>query len=416
MTARINQVFDEAMQRQTVARATANNRILEYIQGIPVIRSFASSNTRFARYEKAMAEYRDANMAVQNCLTPYQSWYSSMFEIGFAAVLLAGSVMYQAGTLEGAILLLFMVVMLGFYEPIPLLDYTLSRRRYLASVQRLGEILDAKPLYEPKRTEERQPIGYVVTLEKVGFTYEEKQTDGQASLDTSNAVLQNINLEIPERTMLALVGPSGGGKTTLLHLIARFWDVQEGSVMIGGVDVRQMRADTLMKHISVVFQDVYLFKDTILHNIRFGRPDATIEEVIAAAKAARCHEFISALPNGYDTVIGEGGSTLSGGEKQRISIARAILKDAPIILLDEATSSIDPENEWEIQAALRALSANKTLIVVAHRLSTIRHADQIIVIDQGKVIQQGSHDQLYAVDGLYRTFWDERDRAQNWKF
>ena len=409
-------MFDEAMQRQTVARATANNRILEYIQGIPVIRSFASSNTRFARYEKAMAEYRDANMAVQNCLTPYQSWYSSMFEIGFAAVLLAGSVMYQAGTLEGAILLLFMVVMLGFYEPIPLLDYTLSRRRYLASVQRLGEILDAKPLYEPKRTEERQPIGYVVTLEKVGFTYEEKQTDGQASLDTSNAVLQNINLEIPERTMLALVGPSGGGKTTLLHLIARFWDVQEGSVMIGGVDVRQMRADTLMKHISVVFQDVYLFKDTILHNIRFGRPDATIEEVIAAAKAARCHEFISALPNGYDTVIGEGGSTLSGGEKQRISIARAILKDAPIILLDEATSSIDPENEWEIQAALRALSANKTLIVVAHRLSTIRHADQIIVIDQGKVIQQGSHDQLYAVDGLYRTFWDERDRAQNWKF
>lgn len=324
-----------------------------------------------------MAEYRDANMAVQNRLTPYQTWYTTAFEIGFAAVLLAGSALYATGTLDGMGLLLFMVIMLGFYEPIPLLDYTLARRRYLASMGRLTEVLGETPLAEPAREQELHPAGFDVELNQVGFSYY-KHTPGQQE---PARTLQGINLTIPERSMTALVGPSGGGKTTMLNLISRFWDVQEGSIRIGGIDVRQMRADTLMKHISVVFQDVYLFKDTILN-----------------------------------TLVGEGGGTLSGGEKQRISIARAILKNAPIILLDEATASIDPENEWEIQAALRALSANKTLIVVAHRLSTIQHADQIVVIDQGSIVQQGTHDELYAAQGLYRSFWEERSRVQNWTF
>jgi ATP-binding cassette subfamily B protein len=412
MTSRINRIFDEAMQRQQVARTAANSRILEYIQGIPVIRSFASSDTRLSRYEAAMAEYRDANMAVQNRLTPYQSWYSSLFEIGFAAVLLVGSALLAAGTLDGLTLLMFMVVLLGCFEPIPLLNYTLSRRSYLAAARRLAEVLDEPPLPEPSKDHEQHPAGFKVELQQVSFSYQQ-QIAGHSKAEKT---LSDINLLIPERSMTALVGPSGGGKTTLLNLIARFWDVQEGSIQIGGVDVRQMRADTLMKQISVVFQDVYLFKDTILNNIRFGRPEATMEEVMDAAKAARCHAFIAALPQGYDTPVGEGGGTLSGGEKQRISIARAILKDAPIVLLDEATASIDPENEREIQDALQALSANKTLIVVAHRLSTIRHADQIVVIEQGKLVQQGTHEELHAQQGLYRSFWEERSRAQNWTF
>lgn len=409
MTKRINRMFDDTMKQQHEAKARANSRILEYIQGIPVIRSFASCDIRLERYQSAMAAYRDANMAVQNRLTPYQFWYSSLFELGFAAVLLAGSALFAAGSLEGMTLLLFMIVMLGFYEPIPLLDYTLSRRRYLAAAGRLSEVLDEPPLYEPTREEERQPAGFDVELREVSFSYAGNGPE-------SEKTLKGVNLFIPERSMTALVGPSGGGKTTLLNLIARFWDTEEGCVLIGGQDVRDMRMDTLMKHISVVFQDVYLFKDTILNNIRFGRPEAAMEEVIAAAKAARCHDFIAALPQGYDTPVGEGGSTLSGGEKQRISIARAILKDSPIVLLDEATASIDPENEWEIQAALRALAADKTLIVVAHRLSTIQHADQIVVIDQGQVVQQGIHEELLAEQGLYRSFWDERSRVQGWTF
>lgn len=408
MTRGINRMFDDAMSRQQQAKAAANSRMLEYIQGIPVIRSFASGDTRLRRYEQAMAAYRDANMAVQNRMTPYQFWYSSLFEIGFAAVLLAGSMLYASGHLFGMTLLLFMILMLGFFEPIPLLDYTLARRGYLAAAGRVAEVLDAAPLAEPAAEPQRQPAGFGLELDGVSFAYEDRS--GNSAL-----TIRDLSLTIPERSMTALVGPSGGGKTTLLHLMARFWDVQSGQIRIGGMDVRDMRMDTLMKHISVVFQDVYLFHDTIMGNIRFGRPEARREEVIAAARAARCHDFIAALPDGYDTMVGEGGSTLSGGEKQRISIARAILKNAPIVLLDEATSSIDPENEWEIQAALRALSANKTLIVVAHRLSTIQHADQIVVMDQGQIVQRGSHRQLLAEEGLYRRFCEERSRAQSWR-
>lgn len=407
MTRFINRMFDETMKQQNEAKSAANNQILEYIQGIPVIRSFASNHTRLERYEKAMAAYRDANMTVQNRMTPYQFWYSSLFEVGFAAVLLAGSVLYSIGSLSGMTFLLFMILMLGFFEPIPLLNYTLSRRLYLAAASRVSEVLDVPVLPEPEIAQEQKPVGVGIELHKVSFSYEGRKQG-------ERTIINDLTLSIPAHSMTAFVGPSGGGKTTLLNLIARFWDVQAGHIRIGGVDVRDMRMDTLMSHLSIVFQDVYLFKDSVLNNIRFGRPEATEEEVIAAAKAARCHEFIVALPDGYNTRIGEGGSSLSGGEKQRISIARAILKDAPIVLLDEATSSIDPENEWEIQAALRALTVNKTLVVVAHRLSTIQHADQIVMINEGQIIQQGTHEQLLRVPGLYRQFCEERNRAQQW--
>lgn len=230
-----------------------------------------------------------------------------------------------------------------------------------------------------------------------------------------NPILNDVSLSIPQGSMTAIVGPSGSGKTTITRLIARFWDVQDGSITVGGHDVKEFTCDSLLKNMSMVFQNVYLFRDTIENNIKFGFPEATHEQVVEAAKKACCHDFISALPQGYDTVIGEGGSTLSGGEKQRISIARAMLKDAPIILLDEATASVDPENEVHLQQAISALVKNKTLIVIAHRLSTIRDADQILVVDNGKIVEKGVHVELIQQKGIYQKFWNIRQKARNWK-
>ena len=225
----------------------------------------------------------------------------------------------------------------------------------------------------------------------------------------------HVSLTIPQGTTTAIVGPSGSGKTTLVNLIARFWDVDSGSVRIGGIDVKDYKLDSLMKNISMVFQNVYLFPDTIENNIKFGSPNATHEDVVKAAKAARCHDFISALPEGYQTVIGESGATISGGEKQRISIARAIMKDAPIIILDEATANVDPENEAELQKAIEALTQGKTIIMIAHRLKTVKNADQIIVIDRGKISQQGTHDELIKQAGIYADFVGMREKAIGWK-
>ena len=228
-------------------------------------------------------------------------------------------------------------------------------------------------------------------------------------------VLKGIDLTIAEKEVVVIIGPSGSGKSTISKLIARFWDVQEGSVCVGGTDVKDCTADSLLKNLSMVFQNVYLFHDSIENNIKFGNPNATHEQVVEAARRAQCHDFIMALPDGYNTVVGEGGSTLSGGEKQRVSIARAILKDAPIVILDEATSSVDPENEHLLLAAIRELAAGKTLISIAHRLSTVRDADQIVVVDQGRIVQQGTHDALMAQDGLYRRFVQVREQAEGWR-
>ena len=228
-------------------------------------------------------------------------------------------------------------------------------------------------------------------------------------------IINGVTLDIPEKTTTAVVGPSGGGKTTLCHLLSRFWDVDEGEVTLGGYNVREYSMDSLMENFSFVFQNVYLFHDTIRANICFGKPDATEEEMIEAAKKARCHDFIMALPNGYDTVVGEGGGTLSGGEKQRVSIARAILKNAPIIILDEATASIDPENEHLIQQAISELTRGKTIITIAHRLATIRNADQILVVDDGRIAECGTHDELIQREGLYKKFTEIRERAEGWR-
>ncbi len=235
------------------------------------------------------------------------------------------------------------------------------------------------------------------------FGYDERQ------------ILKDVSFRIPERTSTAIVGPSGSGKTTICSLVARFYDPQGGRITVGGHDLKEFTCDSLLSNVSMVFQNVYLFHDTVRANICFGKPDATEEEMIEAAKKARCHDFIMAMPDGYDTVIGEGGGTLSGGEKQRISIARAMLKDAPIIILDEATASIDPENEHLIQSAISELTKGKTIITIAHRLATIRNADQILVVEDGRIAECGTHDELIAADGLYRRFVKIREKAEGWR-
>ena len=247
-------------------------------------------------------------------------------------------------------------------------------------------------------------LTFAIVFDHVSFSYEQ-----------GTKILDDVSFTIPQGGMTAIVGPSGGGKTTITRLISRFWDIQGGSITIGGKDVREFTSDSLLKNMSMVFQNVYLFKDTIENNIKFGCPEASHEQVVEAAKKARCHDFISLLPEGYNTMIGEGGSTLSGGEKQRISIARAMLKNAPIVLLDEATASVDPENEVYLQQAISTLVKDKTLIVIAHRLSTIRDAEQILVIDNGKLVQHGKHDELVLQEGIYQKYWNIRQNAKAWK-
>jgi ATP-binding cassette subfamily B protein len=274
-------------------------------------------------------------------------------------------------------------------------------RVMVASLKRLFDLLETPPLPEPAQP--RQLDHFDIEFQDVSFRYDAAE------------VLKNVSFQAPERSITALVGPSGSGKSTITNLVARFWDVNGGAVKIGGIDVRELSPDYLLSQVSMVFQNVYLFNDTIENNLLFGKPTATHAEVVAAAELARCHDFIMALPQGYQTVIGEGGASLSGGEKQRLSIARAILKDAPIVLLDEATASLDPENEQLIQQAFNALVERKTLLIIAHRLSTIQNADQIIVMESGRVVEQGRHAELVGQGGLYARFWEERQKARSWK-
>lgn len=317
-------------------------------------------------------------------------------------VLFVGTYLLLGGTLGVPMFVMFLVIILRFYHPLQQVGTYLAELRYFRqSFDRIQAVLDEQPLPEPADNPRLEYFD--IAFREVSFRYEE------------DAVLERVTFTIPERSVTALVGPSGSGKTTIANLIARFWDVQSGEVRIGGRNIKELRTERLLSYISMVFQDVYLFHDTILNNIRLGRLDASQEQVEAAARAAQCHEFITQLPDGYHTLIGEGGSTLSGGEKQRLSIARAIIKDAPIVLLDEATASLDPENEALIQQGFQNLVQDKTLVVIAHRLATIRNADQILVLDHGQIVERGKHAQLLALNGLYAHLWREQAQAHGWK-
>ena len=376
--------------------------VLEYARGLPTVKSFGQGGASQQSMKEAARENRDIRLKIEYGFTPANCGH--LLALKAASVLLAGTAcaLCLAGDMEMPVMLMFVFFSFGIFGS---LEPVSDSAHVLGVINTAMDQIDAL-----KESNYIDHDGKEVTLGSFGIEF--RHVDFGYD---SRTVLKDVSFIIPEKTSTAIVGPSGSGKTTICNLIARFYDVQKGSVLVGGVDVREFTCDSLLKNISMVFQNVYLFNDTIMNNIRFGRPDATDEEVYAAAKAARCHDFILSLPDGYGTIVGEGGGTLSGGEKQRISIARAMLKNAPIIILDEATASVDPENEHLIQEAISELTHGKTIITIAHRLATIENADQILVIDSGTVAQRGTHKQLLGQEGIYREFVRIREEAEGWQ-
>ena len=375
--------------------------VLEQLQGMSVIKSFNLTGKGDKRVRQALEDSRENNLAVEKLFTPYL-WAQEMALHLFSVVILAAAVwLYLSGSLPLANALMAVILSFLIFSQIQSAGSGVSALRLVGSSIDHANQVDEIPEMDQDGAA-LHPDAHEIVFDHVNFSY------------GSRPILKDVSLTIPDRTTTAIVGPSGSGKTTLCNLIARFWDVEGGRITIGGRDVREYTLESLMNQVSMVFQRVYLFHDTIENNIKFGRPDATHEQVVEAARNACCHDFISALSDGYDTVIGEGGATLSGGEKQRISIARCLLKDAPIVIFDEATANVDPENEDQLQKAMEALTREKTVLMIAHRLKTVRNADQILVLDQGRIVQQGTHEELIAQEGIYRDFVSERTAAGHW--
>ena len=375
--------------------------VLEQLQGMSVIKSFNLTGKGDKRVRQALEDSRANNLAVEKLFTPY-IWGQEMVLHLFSVLILAASVgLCLTGAMSLANALMAVIVSFLIFSQIQSAGSGVSALRLVGSSIDHANQVDDIPEMDQRGTAIR-PESHEIVFDHVNFSY------------GSRPILKDVSLTIPDRTTTAIVGPSGSGKTTLCNLIARFWDVDGGRVTIGGRDVREYTLESLMEQVSMVFQRVYLFADTVENNIKFGCPGATHEQVVEAAKKACCHDFISALPDGYGTVIGEGGATLSGGEKQRISIARCLLKDAPIVIFDEATANVDPENEDQLQKAMEALTREKTVLMIAHRLKTVRGADQILVVDQGRIVQRGTHDELIQQMGIYRDFVSERTESSRW--
>ncbi len=391
-----------AAPRKAVADEALVSAVIEYVQGIAEVKNFNLTGNEAKKLNKAIREKCKGDTLLEYSVIPFMTLQNIMTKLLGIAMCVASVKFYFDGSMELLYTVMMTVSSFLVYESLELMGNfsALLRTIDIAVTQAQGVL--AEPAMDISG-EEIVPKNYDIELKGVGFAYE------------SRRIIDDVSLKIPEKTTTAIVGPSGGGKTTLTSLIARFWDVQEGSVTLGGRNVKEYSFDALMRNFSFVFQRVYLFEDTVANNIRFGEPDASMERVIEAAKKARCHDFIMSLPNGYETVIGEGGASLSGGEKQRISIARAILKDSPVIILDEATANVDPENEAELVKAVEELTRDKTIIMIAHRLKTVRNADQILVVDQGRIVQRGTHEALMKEDGIYRRFVSERSEAASWK-
>ena len=376
--------------------------VIEYARGLAVVKSFGKSGASMQSVTDAIADSKRIHLKIEWGYLPGNALHLLALKCGSAGLALAAAMQCLRGEMTLSMTLMFIFFSFSVFASLePISD----------SAHTLGVIDDAMDQLDALRGESLIDADgkdvrldrYDIEFKNVDFGYDLRQ------------VLKDVSFTIPEKTSTAIVGPSGSGKTTICSLLARFYDPQGGSISVGGHDLREFTCDSLLSNISMVFQNVYLFNDTVRANILFGKPDASEEEMIAAAKKARCHDFIMALPNGYDTVVGEGGGTLSGGEKQRISIARAILKNAPIIILDEATASVDPENEHLIQQAISELTRGKTIITIAHRLATIQNADQILVVADGRIAERGTHAELVKQNGLYRRFTEIREQAEGWR-
>ena len=414
------QIRSEQTTRRKFAGDTAVvEQVLEFIKGIAEVKSYSLIGRYNRRLEDTIEENVNANTDMELKLLPLMLTQNVVAKLIDMGVVVLSLILYTGGRMEllNCVMLVWkkqqLILLILYCVMLCICSFLLTEGLEQAGTQssllrvvdtcvdQAADILDL-PAMDISGAE-LTPEHHDLHADHITFSYGEKQ------------IIHGVTLDIPERTTTAIVGPSGGGKTTLCHLLSRFWDVDAGQVTLGGHDVREYDMDSLMRNFSFVFQNVYLFHDTIANNICFGQPDAPIEQVIAAAKKARCHDFIMKLPQGYDTVIGEAGGSLSGGERQRLSIARAMMKDAPIVILDEATANVDPENEQELMEAIQKLTQEKTVIMIAHRLKTVRHADQILVVDKGRIVQRGTHDELMKQDGIYRRFISGREQAVGWK-
>ena len=403
-------IISKYSTRNAPVLAAANRDLtgatLEYARGLSVVKSFGKAGASMDSMKKACRDSRDINLKIEWGYIPYNALHLLALKTASVCIVIAAFYLGFSGQLDFTYMMIIILLsfhVFGSLEPIA------DCAHVLAVIDDALDHLDelTKESFIDADGQQIEIAHYDIEFQNVDFSYGEGKERRQ--------VLHNVNLKIPEYSVTAIVGPSGSGKSTICNLIARFYDADSGSVRVGGHDVKEFTCDSLLSNISMVFQNVYLFHDTVRNNICFGKPDATEAEMVEAAKKACCHDFIMALPEGYDTVIGEGGGSLSGGEKQRISIARAILKDAPIIILDEATASVDPENEHLIQAAISELTKGKTIVTIAHRLATIEQADQILVVDNGQIIQRGTHTELVAVPGKYKDFVDIRSQSEGWK-
>lgn len=399
-----------AMEKKSQAKASGLSRVtarltkevLSSLQGMEVIKSYKLAGANNKNLDEAIEEAREVSLDMEKTIIPFVCLQGLVIRLTTALMVLMSARLYLEGLIPLAETIVMMIAAFVILTPLVAAGRNMALLRMTENAIDELNYVDSMP-----DMEEGDLTGPVsdssIEIRDVSFSYGKR------------TILDNVSAKLPAKSLTALVGPSGSGKTTLCKLLARFWDVNEGSISLGGTDIRDYKLDELMSHISFVFQDVYLFNDTVENNIKFGTPEASREEVIEAAKKAMCHDFIEGLEDGYDTIIGEGGASLSGGEKQRISIARSLLKDAGIVIFDEATANVDPENENKLQAAIESLTEDKTVIMIAHKLDTIRNADLILVLDQGKIVQRGTHEDLMDQGGLYKDLIAAKGRALSWK-
>ena len=392
----------EGVPARQETQAVLVEAVLETIQGMSVVMAVDLEHSLDKKVDKAIEESFRKNERLEKAMTPYVAMQQLVLNMFSVLLMFCAIAFYLDGSMELTNSLIMVVCSFLVYEQLKVAGSCVANMRIAEhSIDKANKIDEVPTMEEGKR--ETSPASMEIRFSNVDFAYEKKK------------ILNHVSFTIPEKKMTAIVGPSGSGKTTLCRLIPRFWDVDAGTVSIGGVDVKDYTMNSLMKNISMVFQNVYLFADTIENNIKFGKVDATYEEVVEAAKRACCHNFIMALPQGYQTRIGEGGASLSGGEKQRISIARALIKDAQIVIFDEVTANVDPENEDRLQKAIEELTRDKTVIMIAHRLKTVRNAEKILVLDHGEIVQEGRHETLIKEKGLYADFVETRKEAIGWK-